>query len=488
MRGVKIMSSERKLTILIVDDSATQREHLSKWLKEKGYDIFTAQNGTDGLAKAFDILPDFVISDIVMPDMNGYLMCRLLKNEEITSGIPVILLTDLAEEKHRFWGLKCGADAYVVKGEESEKLLSLINAFSVTPSASTTNKKDRLKKKEGIKPQYHVSKVLDKLLLESTVYLEIINLFNLVDDSTQLINQFFDFFSQMVVYSQAGLLIMDSGKPVLYIHCQEKLTETTFRKIKTMVVTENKLTEEDVKCGVIKQYFRQDATETKEINSSLSSPLKKGLGCISVFSSKQDAYDESTESVVHLLADSFSMVVEPMLSYQKVKLQTITDILTGLYNRNYLELNLDREINSYRGYKNKFCVIMISIDFYKTLVDTFGRRRGEMILRQAAEFLKKHFRATDLIAQYGRSEFVGVFVQTDLAGAHIGAERLRKKIEEHFTQSAQRPFRLTVSIGVAEFTDQLKSKDELIDNAMVASKRARNKGGNRVEDFIIPLQ
>ncbi len=225
---------------------------------------------------------------------------------------------------------------------------------------------------------------------------------------------------------------------------------------------------------------------TEEINSSLSFPLKKGLGTISIFSSTPKYYDEHSGSIVHILADSFSMVVELMLSYQETKLQTITDIMTGLYNWSYFELSLDREINAFKRYKTNFCVVMISIDFYTTLIDTFGRRRGEMVLRQVADVLKKNFRATDLIAQYGQSEFVGLFVQTDLEGAHIGAERLKKFIEEHFNQSAQRPFRLTISIGVAEYTEETASKDELIDNATDGLKIARNKGGNRVEDYVPP--
>jgi diguanylate cyclase (GGDEF)-like protein len=326
--------------------------------------------------------------------------------------------------------------------------------------------------------------------MESTVYLESINLFNLVYDPNQLIDKFFELLSRMVDYSHAGLLIMVPDKPTLYIHSHEKLPDTIKEKLKTMVITENELTSEKGELEIIalKEATGEFSKMTPDILSSISFPLKKGLGSIALFSSEPNFYNETAASAVYLLADSFSMVVELMLSYQKTKLQTITDIMTGLYNWNYFELNLDREINSFKRYKTKFCVGMISIDFFDTLVDTFGRRRGEMVLRQVAELLKKNFRKTDLIAQYGQSEFVGLFVQTDLEGAHIGAERLREIVEQHFTQSTQKPFRLTISIGVAEYNEHITSKDHLIDNANNALKKARNKGSNQVEKFVSRVQ
>lgn len=480
------MPAEEKIKILIVDDSATQREFLSEWLVEDGYDVFTASNGTEGLTQAFEILPDLIIADIVMPGMNGYLMCRLLKNEEISSHIPVVLLSNLEEEKQRFWGLKCGANAFVTKGEEKKAIPPLIKELCCSLTAVAKEKKTTVNTK--VEPDFHVSNLLDRLMMESTVYLESINLFNLVYDPKQLIDRFFDLLSRMVKYSHAGLLIMIPEKPTLYIHSQEKLNASIFEKIKTMVIAENELTGEEGELELIalKEASGKFSEVTEEIHSNLSFPLKKGLGCISIFSSLENFYDETSGAAVHMLADSFSMVIELMLSYQETKLQTITDIMTGLYNWSYFELSLDREMNAFKRYKTNFCVVMISIDFYKTLVDTFGRRRGEMVLRQVADVLKKNFRATDLIAQYGQSEFVGLFVQTDLEGAHIGAERLKKFIEEHFNQSAQRPFRLTISIGVAEYTEQTTGKDELIDNAIDGLKSARNKGGNRVEDFVPP--
>ncbi len=228
------MPVEEKIKILIVDDSTTQREFLSEWLVEDGYEVFTAPSGTEGLTQAFEILPDLIIADIVMPGMNGYLMCRLLKNEEISSHIPVILLSNIEEEKQRFWGLKCGASAFVTKGEEKKAIPLLIKELCCSITAVAKEKK--IKANTNVEPGYHVNNLLDKLMMESTVYLESINLFNLVYDPKQLIDRFFELLSRMVKYSHAGLLVMIPDKPTLYIHSQEKLNASIFEKIKNMVI------------------------------------------------------------------------------------------------------------------------------------------------------------------------------------------------------------------------------------------------------------
>ena len=97
--------------------------------------------------------------------------------------------------------------------------------------------------------------------------------------------------------------------------------------------------------------------------------------------------------------------------------------------------------------------------------------------------LKKNFRKADLIAHFGQSEFVGLFTQTDQEGASIGVDRLRRIVEEHFTQSAQKPFRLTISVGLVEYNEHIVHKDQLIDNAAAALRNAQVRGGNRVEKF-----
>lgn len=107
--------------ILIADDSAVQREVISDYLIQQGCTIATATNGTEAIQKVNEVLPDLVILDIVMPEMNGFQVCRHLKNDPKTKHIPVILCSTKNTQADHYWGLKQGADAYIVKSADNDR-------------------------------------------------------------------------------------------------------------------------------------------------------------------------------------------------------------------------------------------------------------------------------------------------------------------------------------------------------------------------------
>jgi twitching motility two-component system response regulator PilH len=116
-------------TILIVDDSPTERHVLSELLTRNGYEVVTAENGEEGVEKTKSLLPDLVIMDVVMPGINGYQATRTLTRDEATRHIPVILCTSKGQETDRIWGLRQGALDYVVKPVDARALLAKIAAL-----------------------------------------------------------------------------------------------------------------------------------------------------------------------------------------------------------------------------------------------------------------------------------------------------------------------------------------------------------------------
>lgn len=102
-------------TVLIVDDSQTLREMLTELLQKGGLKVVAATNGLEAKEQIQTKVPDLVITDLIMPEMNGYELCRWIKNEPMTQGIPVLMCSTKSEEFDRYWGMKQGADAYITK-------------------------------------------------------------------------------------------------------------------------------------------------------------------------------------------------------------------------------------------------------------------------------------------------------------------------------------------------------------------------------------
>ena len=116
-------------SILIVEDSATDRQFLSDLLSKNGFKVATAQNAEEALAKAKELRPDLVLMDVVMPGQSGLQATRTLSKDEATKQIPIIICTSKGQATDKAWGLKQGARDYIVKPVSAPELLAKISAL-----------------------------------------------------------------------------------------------------------------------------------------------------------------------------------------------------------------------------------------------------------------------------------------------------------------------------------------------------------------------
>lgn len=116
-------------TILIVDDSKTERELLSRAVTFAGFSPVFAEDGNEAVEKAKQLLPSLILMDVVMPHLNGYHATRALKSDAATKHIPVILVTTKSADSDKFWGRKQGADDHVCKPFQSQELVDLIHRY-----------------------------------------------------------------------------------------------------------------------------------------------------------------------------------------------------------------------------------------------------------------------------------------------------------------------------------------------------------------------
>lgn len=125
-----------KQKILVVDDEPDIVETLKFRLESEGYEVVTAYNGLEALNKARNEKPDLIVLDIMLPKMDGYQVCRLLKFDERYSGIPVLMLTAKTQETDKITGLKTGADEYMMKPFDAKELIRTIGDM-VKPKGKT---------------------------------------------------------------------------------------------------------------------------------------------------------------------------------------------------------------------------------------------------------------------------------------------------------------------------------------------------------------
>lgn len=117
-------------TVLVVEDTQSEMELISSYLRDSGYTVISANDAKDALVKAEEQKPDVVVSDVVMPGMSGLELCRSLKKNAVTQKLPVVICTSKNQELDRLWAMKQGADAYVIKPFTKEELVRAVKLVS----------------------------------------------------------------------------------------------------------------------------------------------------------------------------------------------------------------------------------------------------------------------------------------------------------------------------------------------------------------------
>lgn len=170
--------------------------------------------------------------------------------------------------------------------------------------------------------------------------------------------------------------------------------------------------------------------------------------------------------------------------YTKTKEMSITDALTGLFNRRHFEYNADREFLRAVRYKNDLTFAIVDIDFFKKFNDTYGHLCGDKILKEVAFLINDSFRKTDMVFRYGGEEFVIILTETNAEGAKIPLERLRERVEKNIFKFKTQDLKVTISIGFASNLDDCEDAIELFSFADDALYKAKENGRNQIRNYI----
>ena len=160
---------------------------------------------------------------------------------------------------------------------------------------------------------------------------------------------------------------------------------------------------------------------------------------------------------------------------------SIRDGLTGLYNKKNLLETLDNEFQRCKRYDRSLTVMMMDLDHFKKVNDTYGHLVGDRVLVLVAEVLKNYFRTADFISRFGGEEFCVILPETVLASAHLTAERIRMAVSNIKLSDNGREIAVTISIGLATFDPKMKNFTELVEAADKMLYKAKEGGRNRVE-------
>lgn len=481
--------------ILLVDDSVTQLEMLKLQLTKSGFEVETAKDGNEAYKMVFNTTPDLILSDIMMPNLNGYQFCRLLKNDEVTKKIPVVLLTVLDKKIDKFWGNKSGADKFISKSTSYDEIKEILDDILKKNPVSDEYKENlsaKIISNETVQNQ--INEVLDELLMNSTFLNEFRDLGEYLSHENALIEKTFELLSSFVDYNIAGLFLKNPDKKeknILYLDLNKSsVSGFVLEKVKRDFFSEMPEFSE----FSIRDFGHEIIRETVENKETILNPedfktkhivpiISDGnlIAGICFYNKEECNYSEF--KFYKTMISELLLLFKMRYLYSEKEYLSVTDGLTGFYNRRHFESNVEREFLRVKRYPANLSLAMVDIDHFKKINDTYGHQFGDYVLREIAVILSKSFRKTDMIYRYGGEETSIILTETSIDNAIIPLERFREKVEEHEFIYNGEPVKITVSIGVSEYTEGVNTTRDLIECADKALYKAKEDGRNKLVEF-----
>ena len=483
----------KKGHVLLADDNKLAVKVTGSILEQAGYRVDVARDGIEAAIKAFSLLPDLMILDIEMPKIRGYQVCRLLKEDPLTSWMPIIMLTGREHQSDMFWGLKTGADAYITKGFKPEHLLEKVEELLSFCGEYQEAKELSRKRRKDVTEEYVIDKItdlLDRKLYETTILNDIAALSGSLHDLPETISSIFEILDKLFNYSVGSLLFLEEMELYLYVNhpvSAETLEEVAEETLRTASGYAWQARDPQLIERVVFNQDRIDGPPAEKhpkpvyIHIPLTSH-KKVIGVLVMAGPSTPAFRRDAPGILNLVCNELTMILDNARLYEDAKRMAITDGLTRIYNHRFFQELFEKEFKRASRYHTVFSLIMLDIDFFKRLNDTYGHLFGDEILKEMATLVKGCLRTMDILARYGGEEFAILLPETDLENGVCTAERIRMAVENHdFAGSLGKPVAVTVSQGVTSFPSPgIEKRSDMVAKADAALYEAKEAGRNCV--------
>ena len=448
--------------VLVVDDVQANLRLLEARLSAEYFEVMTVASGAEALEACEQGNCDIVLLDVMMPEMDGFEVARRLKSNPSTHHIPIIMLTALDQPSDRVRGLDAGADEFLTKPVNDIALVARVRSLV------------RLKM------------VTDELRMRAVTSSEI----GVADHAFEAAND---------AGLNARVLVVDDRK------ASAVRIDAAVGKQQTIEFEENpqdalfRIADGNYDLVLISlDLAHYDALRL--VGQVRSLERTRHLPILLVTDPGHDArvlrgLDLGANDYVLRSADRNELIARVRTQVRRKRYTerlrdnvqysmelAITDPLTGLFNRRYMESHVGTLIDRSAARGKSLSLLILDVDYFKSINDSFGHDAGDDVLREFAERLKASIRGIDLACRYGGEEFVVVMPDTDLGIAAMVAERIRRRIagEPFPIEAGKRTIEVTISVGIAARMGAQDNVALMLKRADEALYRAKRDGRNRV--------
>ena len=447
--------------VLVVDDVLANVKLLQARLSAEYFEVLTAGNGQEALDLLETERVDVVLLDVMMPGMDGFEVCRRIKSEPATMHLPVVMITALDQPTDKIHGLKAGADDFLTKPVDDIGLVTRVRNLA---RLKALNDEMLLRMSSGAEIGLVAGTGPDRSKAEVGARILV------VEDQERAVQRIVAALGKMHTVDveaspQAALARLgDNAYDLLIVSlalagadglrlCGQVRSLERLRHLPIMIIVED--------CDEQRLLRALDMG----VNDYLMRPV--------------DRHELIARARTQIRRKRHSDYLRNSLN-ASLEL-AVTDALTGLFNRRYLETHAKALAEQANAAGSPLSALVVDIDHFKSVNDTHGHAAGDSVLREFAQRLRRNTRGVDLVCRMGGEEFIVVMPDTPLWRARQIAERLRSGVAaEPFRVNAATQITVTASVGLATLETAGEGMDALFSRADQALYAAKREGRNRV--------
>ena len=449
--------------VLVVDDIAANVRLLEAKLAAEYFEVMTASSGKEALALIEKQTPDIVLLDVMMPELDGFEVCKRIRANPRTRFLPVVMVTALSDQADRVRGLEAGADDFLTKPVNDLALFARVRSLVRLKMIM-----DEWRMREQTSGAFDVLSSGEEPAEEDHTGARV------------LLVETFAPAAQRIT----GILTADKDTVEVAANSAEAMQKSAKGNY-DLVITGLQIGQED---GLRLCSNLRSADETRQVPILLivdefeMPRLVKGLdiGVSDYLMKPIDANELLARVRIQVRRRRYQDRLRT--NYERSLSMALTDVLTGVYNRRYALRHMEGLMRRVADTGKSLSVLVCDLDRFKSVNDTYGHAAGDDVLKQFAQRATQSMRNIDMVARFGGEEFVILLPDTEGDNALKAAERLCNKIAATPMDVADAPdgkLTVTVSIGLASTTIAMPG-EELIKLADAALYRAKQGGRNQV--------
>jgi diguanylate cyclase (GGDEF)-like protein len=496
--------------ILIVDDNPNNLKVLEGILTMGGYQVRPALGGETALRAAGTVEPDLILLDIRMPGMDGYEVCRRLKELNATRDVPVVFISALQDLEDKVEAFRAGGQDYIVKPFQSDEVLARVRTH-VELSRSRrllTRAKEHLEEVVTARTQAltESNARLEQSMRQEQALRHLLALSHSQLQTGDFLNQSLQWLSDVFHWQAprrktAVLLTRDQGAGDV----MDMMASIGFPPDQQAPC--NQVSYRDCLCGEAarsQQVLNVDAKHCPEDllypdptpRGRIALPLLAGectLGVLMHTVMGSEGVSPEEERFLRQVADVLSMSISRRYADDRIAYMVYHDELTGLLNRASLNDSLATELQRADRHATAFAVLFVDMDHFKQVNDVLGHGVGDSYLRESARRLTTAIRSGDVLCRWGSDEFVVLALDLgeDVEQASASVQAVAFKIAEMLARPVSiegQEVQLNASIGIALHPGDGQNAAELLQRAELAMFRAKQAGRNQVHFFRPEMQ